>query len=103
MTDVRLPDSYVIPDQAITEWAALPPQAIATTALTKQQVDHLFFAINKIILSQDWLQACLIHTSNGRTEEGNSALNLSKSELIEAQNRLRQFMTEVMLTATRRS
>jgi hypothetical protein len=98
-----LPDQIRIPDLLVEEWAALPSNHVVTMPITKAVIDHLFFAMVKTLSAQDFMQACVIHISNGRTDEGNKALNGSQREVIEASNRLRQFMTEIMLAATRGS
>ena len=102
MDDTRtLPDSITIPVQALREWSALPGTTELNIPITKQEIDHLFFAIDKMIRSQDHMHTCLIRLSNGDLSRANDALFASQKETVESQNRLRQFLTEVILSATR--
>ena len=96
-----LPESFTIPIQAVREWLALPDTQSVPLNLTKQDIDRLFFSIEKLIHSNDASHACLIHYTNNRVQEADAALINSQRLLVEAQNNLRQFMTAVMLSATR--
>jgi hypothetical protein len=97
-----LPERVPIPAQAVREWVKLPEDEPLNIELSRREVDHLFFAINKTILGQDALAAALLHYVNGSTTEAHAQMHAHQRELVEAQNRLRQFMTNVMLSATRR-
>src|ERR1700722_3104660 len=104
MSDVTtpgLPETYNIPPQAVSEWLALPDGHQFYLHLTKSSVDHLYFSIDKIINSQAQFQQCLISYTNNNTDAANDALVVSQRMLVEAQNRLRYFMTELIISATR--
>lgn len=100
---VRIPDPISLPAQAVREWIELPELTELDVKVSRLTVDHFYFSINKMIESQHFLQQSLIHYSNGEIERANSALQESQANLAESSNRLRQFMTDVMLSATRGS
>lgn len=97
----KLPDVWSIPQQAIREWLELDASAPLNIELTRQTVDSLFFGLMRLADAQSQFHACLISYSNGDTATANAKLVESQTTLIEGQNRLRQFVTDIMLSATR--
>lgn len=49
------------------------------------------------------MQECLIGYSQGDLHAANTALGKSQFDLVESGNRVRQFMTDIMLSASERA
>lgn len=98
-----LPESVNIPVQAVEAWSQLPPTTYVTAPLSRADIDNLFFSINRVIESQSETQQCLVEYSTGRLTEANQHMWEARRKLIEAQNNLRQFMTAVMVSASKNS
>ena len=101
-TPTRLPDNVSIPAKLVQEWVNLSDGQELDISLTRSTIDHLFFTLDKLIRSQGVLQQCLIKYSNEELDAANELMTESQTLMVEGQNRLRQFMTDVMLAATRR-
>ena len=97
----RVPDPFTIPSQAIREWVQLSQTQPLDIQFSRATIDHLFFALSKMIEAQSKFQTCLIHYSRGDLVGADGLLAESQVSLAESDNRLRQFMTDIMLSATR--
>lgn len=96
-----LPDNVSIPPRAIEDWLRLNEHEPLEIQLNRLTVDHLFFALVKLADAQAEFQQCLISYSQGDTPSANVKLASSQTLLVEGRNRLNQFMTNVMLEASR--
>lgn len=97
-----LPDSVSIPAAMVEDWFAIPPQATLTLDLRREDLDHFYSSINRCIEAQSVFQDSMIDYTGGRVDTANAKLRSAQRKLIEAQNALRQFMTSIMASATRR-
>jgi len=91
-----LPEDFNIPTQLIEKWIGLPPSTYISARLTRRDIDHLFFSINKSLQAQSLTQQCLIDWTNGRINDANVSLHESKRLLIDSGNDLRQFFTGIL-------
>lgn len=96
MTDqVPLPDTFNLPSKLVAHWMSLPAET-EIRALTKAEIDDLFFAVDHTLAAIANLQSSLVAYSNNDLAVANSASWESSRRLIEAQNKLRQFLTGIM-------
>lgn len=96
-----LPEEFQIPYQAIDSWTSIPTHQYVLAKLTRGDLDNFFFAIDKTIQAQGWFQETMVHYTNGRLEESNKSLQESRRALYEARNKLRQFFTAIMISASK--
>jgi hypothetical protein len=104
MTDTlrpKLPDPLTIPPQAVREWTQIPLGQTLSVDITRSTIDHLFFALRRMAESQATFQQCLINYSHGQLERADDLLTQSQVTLRESENHLTQFVTDIMLSATR--
>lgn len=66
-------------------------------ALTKADWDNIFFCLDHAIRASAELQNALIAYSNGSLDDANAHSWEASRRQIEAQNKLRQIMTSVMV------
>jgi len=100
-TPAPLPEPFEIPETLLHQWLSLPMNQRVDAPLTRKVVEHLFFAIDKMARSQEHIHTCLIYLSNQQVDEANGALVESQRAVIESQNRLRQYLMEIIVDATR--
>lgn len=104
MTDTmqpKLPDPLTIPPQAVREWTQLSQTQTLSVDISRSTIDHLFFALRRMAESQATFQQCLINYSHGQLAKADDLLAQSQVTLRESENHLTQFMTDIMLSATR--
>ncbi|EAQ34456.1 hypothetical protein NB311A_11962 [Nitrobacter sp. Nb-311A] len=91
-----LPQAFSIPATQISKWTSVPPQTQINIAITRGDMDNLFFAMSKSAQAISSLQTCLILYSQGKIEEANHVLAQSQRNNVESDNHLRMFMNAVM-------
>jgi hypothetical protein len=94
-----LPEEFSIPRQVLDKWLSIPHADYINARLTRQDIDNLFFAINRSLQAQTATHDCLISWSNGSLVDANASLHNSKRLLIESGNNLRQFFTGLASSA----
>lgn len=97
----KMPDLVTIPPQAIREWTQIPSIESLDIEISRSTIDHLFFALRRMAESQSKFHACLIRYSLGDLAAANALLAESQVSLAESDNQIAQFMTDIMLSATR--
>jgi hypothetical protein len=95
----RLPEAVNLPPALVDGWVRLRPDTPITASLTKADVDHLYFALNKSLISQDHLVTALTLAINGDTANASEHIQQSLTEIVEGQNRLRQLLISIMSNA----
>lgn len=91
-----LPDTITIPATLVDRWLALPTGQRIGEGLTKQDWDNLFFALDHTIFATNDVQMALVAYSNNDVAKADSHVWDAARRAVEAQNRLRQFMTGIM-------
>lgn len=94
-----LPDAISIPSSLVERWVEIPGNQRVGTALTKQDWDNLFFALDHTIFATSDVQQALIAYSNNDIEKADSLVWDASRRSVEAQNRMRQFMTGLIASA----
>lgn len=92
-----LPEPINVPPQVIERWLALSAGTVVDRSLTKADWDNIFFCLDHAIRASAELQSALIAYSNGSLDEANSHAWEASRRQVEAQNKLRQIMTSVMV------
>jgi len=75
----------------------LPADHVIERTLTKADWDNIFFCLDHSIRASAELHSALIAYTNGSLEDANSHSWEASRRQIEAQNKLRQIMTSVMV------
>ena len=86
-----------MPPQVIQRWMSLPSDHEVERTLTKADWDNIFFCLDHAIKAASELQSALIAYTNGALEDANAHSWEASRRQIEAQNKLRQIMTSVMV------
>ena len=94
-----LPEAQVIPANIVHRWGSLSPDTFVGSGLTRQDWDNLFFCLDHTVGATAAIQASLIAYSNGDMDRANDESWEASRRSIEAQNKLRQFMTGLMSSA----
>jgi hypothetical protein len=92
-----LPEPITVSPQVIQRWMGLAPETVVDAHLTKADWDNIFFCLDHAIRAATELQNALIAYSNGQVEDANAHSWEASRRQIEAQNKLRQVMTTVMV------
>ena len=96
-----LPTEQLIPKALIEQWLDIPASDEVHIALTRADLDSLFFAINHAITAQSQLQEAVIRYSNGELDHANMQMDLSKRSNIEATNSLRSLFGSIFASAAK--
>lgn len=88
-----LPETFVVPASLVNKWTSLPSGLQIGGSLTKQDWENLLSALDHTIAGSSAVQGALISYSNEDTEAANAQSWEASRRLIEAQNKMRQFMT----------
>jgi hypothetical protein len=92
-----LPEPINVPPQVIQRWMSMPAERVIDRTLTKADWDNIFFCLDHAIRASAELQSALIAYTNGSLEDANAHSWEASRRQIEAQNKLRQIMTSVMV------
>lgn len=84
------------------QWTQIPLEADVEVAITKGDLDNLYFAINHLNMSQASMQEALIKYSNGELDDANQFMDASRRSNIESLNALRGLFTALMSSAVQR-
>ena len=77
-----LPESFSIPAQSLEAWNRLPSTDYVHVRFTKSDIDHLFFAVDKIVHATDATNAALTSAMSGNTEMAYTHIHSSTARLI---------------------
>ncbi len=94
-----LPETFEIPAAIVNHWVSLPSTTALHMTFTRQDWDHLFFALDYALTSIAAMDRCIVHYSNGEIDQANNEMWDTRRRVIEGHNRLRQFMTGLMASA----
>ena len=95
-TPPPLPDPFVIPQQLLDKWLALPLGHYVEARLTRNDIDQLFFALTRSFQAQQILHECLIKLSNGDTPSANVDLDRARRLAVEGDNNARKFFAALV-------
>jgi hypothetical protein len=96
-----LPEPFQFNYQLLEQWLAIPAHETVQAPLTRQDIDHLIFALSRSAEAQSALEAVLTHWSNGRVQEANTKLLDFRRLNLEFLNNTRQFFSGLMIAALR--
>lgn len=96
-----LPMPFLIPPQLLDQWVALPPETVVEAALTKHDIDQLYFGLMRSSDAQGALERTLVEWSNGRMDTANLHLSQFRRLNADGQNHYRQFFTGLLVAALR--
>ncbi|WP_160773848.1 hypothetical protein [Stappia sediminis] len=94
-----IPDTINIPQGTIEGWLSIPSNETVEIAVTRQDLDNLFFAINHMVTANGALQQCLISYSNGNLEAANQHMVESQRANASSLNSLRLLFNALMSNA----
>lgn len=94
-----LPQSVTIPTQLVEAWSRIAPATSLELRISRQDIDHLFFALDNFAHSQDHLVSSLQKAMSGDTVGAEAYMRLSTIRTIEGQNRARQMLISLMASA----
>lgn len=93
-----LPQLQQVPDALVAKWDALPPNT--PVQLTRTDITNLFFAIDGAFHAQASTLESLVSYSNGDLDSASRQKWEASRQIIEAGNRLRNLIINVMVSAT---
>jgi hypothetical protein len=88
----------MFPYQLLDQWLAVPDHEVIAAKLTKQDINHLLFALLRGNEAQVALQRTLVSWSTGKTDEANAHLVEFQRLNVDSQNNVRQFFTGLMIS-----
>jgi hypothetical protein len=80
----------------LLKWIGVPEDTIINASLRRRDVDNLMLGMLRLAEAQGALEATLVLWSNGNRDEANQTLNNFRRLNVEAQNRLRLFLTSII-------
>jgi len=90
---------FHIPESTVARWLAIDATKPLSIPITRNDIDHLFFAIDSIAIAQADLQKALIDYSNGKLDDANESSARAARKIQQSKNRLRVFMNAMMVSA----
>ncbi len=96
-----LPEPFQIPVQLVEQWTNLGQAERIAIELTRQDFDHLFFGLLRTVEAQGMLADVMVSWSNGDIDQANKQLHEFRRQNIDALNRVRQFITAIMVSKSR--
>ncbi len=94
-----LPESQGVPQALIDRWYGLDSTAYLTLKLTRQDLDLLFAAIDKTLVSQEHFRQAMMSWTSGDVDLANERNHLAAHTSIEARNALRGLFSAIMASA----
>jgi hypothetical protein len=94
-----IPDLFNIPPGVVESWLAIPSGENVEVALTRQDLDNLFFSINNMVAANAALQQCLISYTNGNLDAANQHMIESQRANTNSLNSLRLLFNALMSNA----
>ena len=91
-----LPNSVVMPSSLLSAWIKLPPGEVLSFPMTKEIIDHLFFAVDNLVHAHDNTESAVAAYVTGDVPGGHKYLDAGRRRMIEGQNNLRQFLIAII-------
>lgn len=97
----EIPPVFNIPRGVIDGWLSIPSNDEVKIAVTRQDLDNLFFSISNLVSANYELQQCLISYSNGNLEDANAHMVGAQKANTMGLNSVRQLFNALMANAAR--
>lgn len=92
---------HLMSEDILQEWSSLPNQTVITVAITKQELDNLFFALANTQNAIDMTNRAFVQWTNGQVPDAQSSLEASRSSVVNGMNALRFFFEAIVSGSVR--